>query len=86
MEPADLISAHEIAELLGVYPSATSNWRKRPSVGFPEPWGTWSHGSLWLRADVESWHADRMASQTAARERAIKRHERALAKLRAKQI
>ncbi len=51
MKPRDLISLKEIAELCNVHPSAVSNWKKRSSVDFPEPWGTWPMGSLYVRTE-----------------------------------
>lgn len=56
--PGELVGLTEIARTLGVVPSAVSNWLKR-DVGFPEPWGVWACGPLYLRDEVMDWHAQR---------------------------
>lgn len=56
--PGQLVGLTEIARMLGVVPSAVSNWLKR-DVGFPEPWGVWACGPLYLRDEVQDWHANR---------------------------
>jgi predicted DNA-binding transcriptional regulator AlpA len=61
IDPADLIDAHGIAELLGLsHRSSVSTYRKRHD-DFPAPVVDMGAGRclLWLRADVEAWSAGR---------------------------
>lgn len=81
IEPADLVCVTEIAAMCDVCVSAVSNWQKR-NVVFPEPWGTWALGSLWLRSDIEDWYGDRLAAKEQARLRSVAFHERELVRLR----
>lgn len=56
VDPSDLLSASDVARLLGVGPSAVSNWRRR-NVGFPAPVATVNLGRtpLFSRAAVVAW-------------------------------
>ncbi len=76
MKPRDLISLKEIAEVCKVHQSAVSNWKKRHSVNFPEPWGTWPMGSLYVRTEIEDWIDNRVAEQHARHEAIIARLEK----------
>jgi predicted DNA-binding transcriptional regulator AlpA len=52
-DPADLISAAEIARLAGVTRAAVSNWRKRYAE-FPAPVGG-TRNALFARSEVQHW-------------------------------
>jgi hypothetical protein len=52
-DPADLISAAEIARLAGVTRAAVSNWRKR-YADFPAPVGG-ARNALFARPEVQQW-------------------------------
>jgi predicted DNA-binding transcriptional regulator AlpA len=55
IDPAQLIDANEVAQLLGLaHRQAVSTYRHRYS-DFPEPIVVKSRCLLWLRADVEAW-------------------------------
>lgn len=90
--PDELITASGIAELLDVVPSAVSNWRKRNlDPPFPAPWfEVPTHGAvyrahaLFVREEVESWHADHAARISASSARRIASLERQLARARAR--
>lgn len=59
IDPADLIDAHEVAEILGLATNrAVSTYRQRYD-DFPEPALEKGSGKciLWVRADVERWAA-----------------------------
>jgi hypothetical protein len=62
----DLMTAGEIAALIGVRPSAVSNWQRR-YPGFPAPVRTWAdkgrtgRRALWLKPEVLAWYKDRFA-------------------------
>lgn len=61
IDPADLIDAQSIAELLGLSTRrAVSTYRRRYD-DFPEPVVDMGAGRclLWLRQDVEAWAAGR---------------------------
>ena len=66
--PGELVGLTEIARLLGVVPSAVSNWLKR-DVGFPAPWGVWACGPLYLRDEVQDWHSRRPVYPAAVSQR-----------------
>lgn len=80
MKPSDLVGLTEIAEMLGLSGSSVvSNWRKR-HADFPQPWGQWHFGSLFVRSEVKNWYADHLAKQVAANERERAKLERLLAR------
>lgn len=61
----DLMSAGDIARLVGVRPSAVSNWQRR-YPGFPAPVRVWAEEgtgrrALWLKSDVLAWYRQRFA-------------------------
>jgi predicted DNA-binding transcriptional regulator AlpA len=61
IDPADLLDAGEVADLLGLsLRQAVSTYRRR-YADFPAPVITKNSGKcdLWLRADVEAWAAAR---------------------------
>jgi predicted DNA-binding transcriptional regulator AlpA len=61
IDPADLLDAGEVAELLGLSRrQAVSTYRSRYS-DFPAPIVEKNSGKcdLWLRSDVESWASSR---------------------------
>lgn len=78
--PDELATATQLAEMMGVVPSAVSNYLKR-NVRFPEPWGTWGSVRLWRVADVLAWRDDRQADQRAARQRRTEHLRAQLARL-----
>lgn len=84
--PGELVTSGEIARLLGVNPSAVSNWRKR-AVDFPAPWieinaaAPYAH-ALFVRAEVEVWAADRDTARAESKARRIARLERELERAR----
>lgn len=81
MTPDELMGVTEIAGEFDIVPSAISNWQKR-DVGFPQPWGTWRMGSLWLRSEVEDWVNARIANSEAKRQSRIIALEAQLERLR----
>jgi hypothetical protein len=56
----DLASASDIAAVLGVVPSAITNWRRR-SLGFPEPLVVVANGTtpLFSAKAVGEWYRQR---------------------------
>jgi predicted DNA-binding transcriptional regulator AlpA len=56
MQPADILTVNEIAELAGVTRLTVRQWTHRHAA-FPTPWKTGQPGEphLYLRADVERW-------------------------------
>lgn len=61
IDPADLVDAHAVAELLGLTQrSSVSTYRKR-YAGFPAPVIDMGAGRclLWRRADIEAWRSAR---------------------------
>ncbi len=55
VDPADLVDASEVADLLGLsHRNSVSVYRKRHD-DFPEPVVEKSRCVLWLRTDVEAW-------------------------------
>lgn len=55
VDPADLIDATEVAEMLGLsHRNSVSVYRQRHD-DFPEPVVIKSRCLLWIRADVEAW-------------------------------
>ena len=53
----ELVSATEVAAMLGVKPGAVHSYRARGYL--PEPFVTLGCGAIWLRADIEKWNAQR---------------------------
>ena len=93
--PDELITASGIAALLGVTPSAVSNWQTRTETGtldtpFPQPWFQYPArnpkkvAGLFVRSEVEEWYADRRAIAVERNARNIARLEAQLAAARAK--
>ena len=61
IDPADLLDAGEVAEMLGLSRrQAVSTYRARYS-DFPQPIVTKASGKcvLWLRAEIEAWAGSR---------------------------
>ena len=57
---AELVGAHEIAEMFGVSRQAVHNWLKDPERwGFPEPLDRIKAGAVWRTADVLAWAAEK---------------------------
>lgn len=62
VDPADLIDAKSVAQILGLsHPAAVSVYRKRYGSSFPQPVVDMGKGRclLWLRHDVERWRTGR---------------------------
>lgn len=57
------MAASDIADALGVKPSAVSNWRSRYQ-DFPEPITSVAreHTPLWLKGDIAAWYRGRIAA------------------------
>lgn len=55
IDPADLLDANEVADLLGLaHRQAVSTYRRRYD-DFPQPVVEKSRCVLWLRSDIETW-------------------------------
>ena len=54
-EPAELVSATDIARMLGWPNKKVWSYAVRGIRGFPPAWGAWDGTRLWLRADIERW-------------------------------
>lgn len=52
-EPTDLMSAVEIADLIGVKPGTVNSYRSRGQM--PEPYAVLACGPIWLRSTIEHW-------------------------------
>jgi predicted DNA-binding transcriptional regulator AlpA len=57
VDPADLLGAAEVAELLGVAPKTISSYLARGLM--PKPVRRLRSGPVWVRADIEAWVAER---------------------------
>ena len=67
IDPADLLDAGEVADLLGLsLRQAVSTYRSR-YPDFPTPIVSKNSGlcSLWLRSDIEKWAKGRRAASSA---------------------
>lgn len=53
-DPTDLMSAVEIAALLGIQPGTVHSYHARRQM--PEPYVTLGCGPIWLRSTIEHWH------------------------------
>jgi predicted DNA-binding transcriptional regulator AlpA len=53
----ELVSSAEVAELIGVKPSAVYAYRSKGSL--PEPLIVLGCGPIWRRSDIIEWHAAR---------------------------
>lgn len=62
MSEERLLAASDIAELLGVGPSAVSNWIVRHEGEFPKPAHIVSRGHirLWRESDVLAWAGEKL--------------------------
>lgn len=60
----ELIDAHAVAELLGLAQRNTVSAYQRRYPDMPRPAVDLGQGrcKLWLRADIERWHAERIES------------------------
>lgn len=60
VDPDELVSAADIADIFAVGAPAVSNWLKR-HADFPNPVALVARGRtyLWLRSDVVRWYANR---------------------------
>lgn len=57
LTPDDLLGPGEVQALCGVNRSTLKRWRD--SGKFPAPWRELEQGPVWIRVDVETWHAKR---------------------------
>jgi len=53
--PDELVSAPEIADMLGWPRTKVWSYYVKGISGFPPAWGGWPSNRLWLRADIEAW-------------------------------
>ena len=57
MQPSDLITLDDIAEMAGATLPTVRTWKTRYPDSFPRPWWAGKRGELhlYLRSDVEAW-------------------------------
>jgi predicted DNA-binding transcriptional regulator AlpA len=55
IDPAELIEAREVAEIIGLSRGSNVSLYRRRYPDFPEPVVTKQACVLWLRSDVEAW-------------------------------
>lgn len=62
VDPGDLIDAQAVAELLGLAQRNTVSAYQRRYPAMPRPVVDLGQGrcKLWLRSEVEQWHAERL--------------------------
>lgn len=66
-EPTVLYTSKDLAAVLGVGPTALSNWRRRGTGPLPEPQYVTTGGKpLYTRAQVEGVIAERVAAMRSA--------------------
>lgn len=56
-KPDDLLTASEVADLLGVQLNTVTAWKARKQM--PPPDQQYGRTPLWRRASIEAWHGKR---------------------------
>lgn len=63
LDPADLIGADDIAEMLGYANARVVSVVRSRHDDFPEPVVSRARCTLWLRQDIEAWASRRRAAR-----------------------